>query len=1267
MPRYQTLHKVRLINRNWMVLLVCLCGLSFLTMAFSATSANSIPGIVKPKFEPQTPKAVDSTLAAALTVNPNLCFILVNSTAQEVTITQPNGVRNSNCTLGEAILAANGNPTISECPCQGNGGPVQIFLQPYYSTFTLTEPATTLYGPTGLPAVSSNVTILGNGCTIERSSAGGTPNFRLFSVAGTINGVQAVETNPNSTNPAPNTLLPAGNLTLQNLTLRNGVAQGGNGGGKAGGGGGMGGAVFNAGTLTLENVTVTNNRASGGNTPLSGSSGGGGGMGGSGGTGFNLGGGGGGMGGNGGFTANFDPAGAGGGTVGNAVGPTAGTLNGGASGNFGTGGTGGFGGGGGGNRGAGGFGGGAGGTFSGAGASGGFGGGGGAGQPGGNGGFGGGGATYNSTGPGSSSGVGGFGGGNGGGTITIGGGGAGFGGGIFTAGTLTVTNSTFAGNLTTGGIAGTGNNGNNGSAFGGAIFARNGSTTLTNVTLAGNTATQGGGLYVLGDGATATLTVKNTIVSNSSSNDAFVNTINSGTVSQNNTTNLVVNNGAGANALTGVTQTGDPNLSPLNNNDGQSQTMALNSPSPAIGTGTPSGAPAKDQRAYCRLSTISLGAFEFNGTAPNATASIVRADVNPVCGPATVSWTLNFSADTAGLTASDFNLAGSGLAGAGITNVSGSGRTWTVTANTGTGTGLLRLDMISGPCFQNLPFTSGESYTVNAAPAVPPIQANPSAVCAGSSGNMASGPAAAGYAWTITNGTITSAANLQTIAYTAGPVGMVQLSLTVFNAAGCSASNSLNVAINPQPAIPSITTPTTVCANSTGNQASGPAGPFSYAWTIANGTITGPANGQNITYTAGPSGAVQLGLTVTGVGNCAASNSTNVTINDVPVATLTAPTGPLCIGSTGNLASIPDAGVGATYNWTITNGTITSGTGTRQITFTVGSTSPLMLAVTVTNSGGCSASGGPVNIPVQFCGVEYTRLFAADTYNNRVQKFEAGGWTVLATPVLNLPEAVTASFDGLRIYVADTGNHKVIRSTDGGASWTDFAVAGLVAPQGLALDASGHLYVSNTGGNQVLRYDESTPLGTPLVLAGPGSGAGQVTDPRGLAIDTTNRLFIADRGNNRIFRIPSANTTPGAAFQVAGKGAGAAPFGQVTAPEGVAVDNLGNLYVADTGNNRVIRFAGGNNGAAAVLCSLSTSLTAPALGQVRGAEGVTIVNAGLIGGTLGQPAIVVADTQNQRIQGAVNPATTPGPWQLVGTPNGKGTGPGQFSSPGKIR
>src|SRR5206468_7381797 len=125
-------------------------------------------------------------------------------------------------------------------------------------------------------------------------------------------------------------------------------------------------------------------------------------------------------------------------------------------------------------------------------------------------------------------------------------------------------------------------------------------------------------------------------------------------------------------------------------------------------------------------------------------------------------------------------------------------------------------------------------------PATPTITPTPAQVCANSTGNSAAGPAGATtYAWSIVNGSITSAANIQTITYTAGASGTVNLTLVVTNASGCSASNTANVTINANPTTPTITpTPAQACASSTGNSAAGPAAATTHAWSIVNGTIT---------------------------------------------------------------------------------------------------------------------------------------------------------------------------------------------------------------------------------------------------------------------------------------------------------------------------------------------------------------------------------------------------------------------------------------------
>ncbi|HEU4889478.1 MAG TPA: Ig-like domain-containing protein, partial [Thermoanaerobaculia bacterium] len=114
------------------------------------------------------------------------------------------------------------------------------------------------------------------------------------------------------------------------------------------------------------------------------------------------------------------------------------------------------------------------------------------------------------------------------------------------------------------------------------------------------------------------------------------------------------------------------------------------------------------------------------------------------------------------------------------------------------------------------------TLTVNANPAST-ITPSPLQVCANSTGNTADGPGGmTTYAWSIVNGTITSAANIQTITDTAGASGTVDLTLVVTNAAGCSATNTVNVTINATPTSTITPTPAQVCANSTGNTADGP-------------------------------------------------------------------------------------------------------------------------------------------------------------------------------------------------------------------------------------------------------------------------------------------------------------------------------------------------------------------------------------------------------------------------------------------------------------
>jgi hypothetical protein len=561
-----------------------------------------------------------------------------------------------------------------------NGQSNTINLTP--STYNLTAINNYWYGPDGLPAISSNLTINGHGATMQRDTSAGTPDFRLFYVSGGFDG------------------LPAGSLTLEDLTLEGGVAQGGDSSG-GGGGLGAGGAIFNQGTLNLTGVTLVGNQAVGGssavqgwgnggggigqNAPVNGAGGGfggpfPGGSGGNGGPGSSGGGGGGGFGtGDSGNNASGNAGGAGGGPGG--LGGNGGGSNGGmagdggggsGSGGVGSGGEGGsfgFGGAGGDSGGGGGIGAGGGAGSLGSGGGGGFGGGGGQGGQGGSGvfasgGFGGGGGGGQG---GNGSGAGGFGGGNGG-PNGFGGGGAGLGGALFNMdGQAILTNCTFTTNTAQGGNGGASAGG--GSGYGGAIFNLDGNLNLTFCTLAGNTVAVGSGssvgsngnvaggdLYNLaygnatttGTAVSATAAIFDSILADSQGGVDLVNNAVNGKHTNTATVtlqgpNLVMSS---TGTISGTSPlTANPQLGPLQNNGGPTMTMALQPGSPAIGAGMAIAGVTTDQRDFIRPNTPSLGAFDPLATPPVPTLQLTSVGIVPNLfkGTAQVTLTVQMS------------------------------------------------------------------------------------------------------------------------------------------------------------------------------------------------------------------------------------------------------------------------------------------------------------------------------------------------------------------------------------------------------------------------------------------------------------------------------------------------------------------------------------------------------------------------------------------------------------------------------------------------
>ena len=184
------------------------------------------------------------------------------------------------------------------------------------------------------------------------------------------------------------------------------------------------------------------------------------------------------------------------------------------------------------------------------------------------------------------------------------------------------------------------------------------------------------------------------------------------------------------------------------------------------------------------------------------------------------------------------------------------------------------------------------------------------------------------------------------------------------------------------------------------------------------------------------------------------------------------------------------------------------------------------------------------------------------------------------------PFGVAVAVDGT-VYVSDAGDAQRIRRIDVRGTVTSIAgstrgyadgpgsAARFDTPSGLAIDAAGAIYVADTGNNTIRRVAPdgvvSTLAGAPDAgfADGPSSTA-RFNGPIGVAVDRTGRVVVADTYNDSIRAI----TPDGLVVTLAGSGQkgfadGPADSAQFDTPCGVAVDDGGNIYVADTGNGLV--------------------------------------------------------------------------------------------------